>query len=768
MRRYFEAHPAFQDPLLSIKRAEPQETKHDRKGLKRMTGTMKSGPLGILDLDPLSTPDPLSFSLDATTPIPNQDEDFNKNNSKDVLDKWSLLRKKSLKESVDGEIEQSRFLMIQNWNSGFRESAVKILIKCLQNLSQTSISSLTTRFFQTVDLIMSFRTALDSRLKRAGNNPDEDKAELVDNWYVRITTIKEFTPRYYLEAMLMSLEHFNNYFHNQNERTRFRLTLKAFGDPYLGIYAAAYLVKMLALKGAVGEDYLLIYNDCNSRLSGLFTSQVVGYEGTLKTPLDWIIGNLMIHIPGRMVMNLLQVGSKHHHQTLILQGVLCNVNKDLVFEEAARLVDLSLKFGDHQVLSALGIALIKAGKALKNPKDILKLVWGSIDDFALAEFVVCLVPWAEFVALHFGTRSLNTVLTDFIRREKQEDSENNFSKEVDNMIRSIITWISVGDLLEMTSLNPSMSLVKDDIWKLDLYIKMLGEVKASGVLCRSASTIQILLNMAKFVGSSVSALTPHDQERQISDLVIASIYASSLSRPEKQLQYLTECRAAFSHLDLVQITLIREVNKLSAATSQSERSLQQAMAAYAFITIPSVRSLRVRLNLYLTSAQLAFQKGCISQGESCIQECFRSIQKLPELDTDEAVWFKSLACNLFSTLLVVPDNPENCPLSFVKEAVLAVNQVKFIKHTVIKELLLIDEIKLLRAVGTEEYPYGFHGLAGNNQLQAGDQVFHNNLRDLQQQLSAVLHQQLQKYKVNQQTEACKEIMKCAAGKGISV
>ena len=67
--------------------------------------------------------------------------------------------------------------------------------------------------------------------------------------------------------------------------------------------------------------------------------------------------------------------------------------------------------------------------------------------------------------------------------------------------------------------------------------------------------------------------------RQVSELILGSVYASKLDRlvkftnqrnckivwilfifhfrVEQQVQYLTECRAAFSHLDLVLVNLVR-------------------------------------------------------------------------------------------------------------------------------------------------------------------------------------------------------------------
>ena len=108
---------------------------------------------------------------------------------------------------------------------------------------------------------------------------------------------------------------------------------------------------------------------------------------------------------------------------------------------------------------------------------------------------------------------------------------------------------------------------------------------------------------------------------------------NAYSQPEflrqAQLTLLTEKRAAFCHLDLVQVaisrrtkryqagldkacalctvqaSLVRQVNRLAGGwCSRREKSLSQALAAFSYITVPSLRSPELRLALYLETAQV--------------------------------------------------------------------------------------------------------------------------------------------------------------------
>ena len=87
---------------------------------------------------------------------------------------------------------------------------------------------------------------------------------------------------------------------------------------------------------------------------------------------------------------------------------------------------------------------------------------------------------------------------------------------------------------------------------------------------------------------------------------------------QNHLSFLTRLRAEFSHLDIVEAALVRQVNKLAASVGGvTDRALRQAMAAFSFITIPSIRDCRTRMSLYLETAQVSMMNSCLGQAEAC-------------------------------------------------------------------------------------------------------------------------------------------------------
>ena len=96
---------------------------------------------------------------------------------------------------------------------------------------------------------------------------------------------------------------------------------------------------------------------------------------------------------------------------------------------------------------------------------------------------------------------------------------------------------------------------------------------------------------------------------------------------------------------------MRQVNSLAGmGRPRKERSLSQALAAFSFITIPSLRTPGSRLALYLETAQVARAKaqcsepgtfmriiipqtclltGCHGQGEACLKAAIQLIGQTP-------------------------------------------------------------------------------------------------------------------------------------------
>lgn len=137
---------------------------------------------------------------------------------------------------------------------------------------------------------------------------------------------------------------------------------------------------------------------------------------------------------------------------------------------------------------------------------------------------------------------------------------------------------------------------------------------------------------------------------------------------EVQLSFYVEARAAFYNLDGVFITLVHCVNLLANKTrrivngkhTKKTSAFVKSCAAYCFITIPSITSVRLRMDLYLMSGQVALLNLCFGQTDSFFETAINLIKELPktcEIDgkpKSTESYLLSFIANMLSTLLITP------------------------------------------------------------------------------------------------------------------
>lgn len=166
-----------------------------------------------------------------------------------------------------------------------------------------------------------------------------------------------------------------------------------------------------------------------------------------------------------------------------------------------------------------------------------------------------------------------------------------------------------------------------------------------------------------------SALTVEDERRQISTLISDFIKKVDYGRDfEQQLSFYVDARSAFPNLDGVFVTLVHCVNKLAIDTrrivngqhTRKTAAFVKGCAAYCFITIPSIVSVIVRMDLYLLSGQVALLNMCLGQADACFEAALALVAELPKFVEMDGIskstesYLVSYICNFLSTLIIVP------------------------------------------------------------------------------------------------------------------
>ena len=86
----------------------------------------------------------------------------------------------------------------------------------------------------------------------------------------------------------------------------------------------------------------------------------------------------------------------------------------------------------------------------------------------------------------------------------------------------------------------------------------------------------------------------------------------------------------------------------------------------------------------------------------------------PDLPAGNDSWLREFLPAFFSTILVIPDNPEEGALYLIKSALNAINKYSWDRSLALKSLALLDGIKLIVSACQESYPYSYQVVTSLN------------------------------------------------------
>ena len=309
---------------------------------------------------------------------------------------------------------------------------------------------------------------------------------------------------------------------------------------------------------------------------------------------------------------------------IILECFLNLLPASIISGNTKVIMDEALKFPQKNILKSLGNAMIRCNSDLQNPLEILNACWNAVNEFdGIKEYLPCSAIWIEFVAIHFQPKETNKLLGGIIKRVQKsgEVNSNDTNEDVAAIVTRLVKRTKPGTLLRMQNFLPLISMFTDEEKKIVAAKEVFEHLLTEDSLIDDQITIDVVTNISTTLANSVTALTGQDEERQVSELIIYAVSRCTfLPNMQKQLSFLTEKRASYSHLDLVQVALVQQVNGLAGYMQNTQqKSFMQALAAFSYITIPSIRSAQTKLSLYLETAQICLRNGCLGQAEACLR-----------------------------------------------------------------------------------------------------------------------------------------------------
>ncbi|XP_038275814.1 VPS35 endosomal protein-sorting factor-like isoform X3 [Dermochelys coriacea] len=631
------------------------------------------------------------------------------------------------------------------WASDQKVKALKIVIQCSKLLSDTTVIQFyPSKFVLITDILDTFGKLVYERilsmcLDNRGSLPDNFTPESVNdtaketclNWFFKIASIRELIPRFYVEAAILKCNKFLSKTGISECLPRLTSMIRGIGDPLVAVYARAYLCRVGMevaphRKESLNKnffDFLLTFKQMHGdTVQNQLVVQCVEIPLylTLYSPaIDWILQCIAYRAPEILLTEMMERCKKLGNNALLLNSVMSAFRAEFI---AARSMDFigmikecdESGFPKHLLFRSLGLNLAMADPPECDRLLILNEAWKVITKLKNPQdYINCAEVWVEYTCRHFTKREVNTVLGDVIKHMTPDRAFEDAYPQLQSIIQKIITYFH--DFSVLFSAEKFLPF-------LDMFQKESVRVE----VCKC------------IMEAFINALTLEDEKRMLASLINGFIKMVSFGRDfEQQLSFYVEARSMFCNLEPVLVQLVHSVNQLAMETrkvmkgnhSRKTAAFVRACVAFCFITIPSLTSIFARLNLYLNSGQVALANQCLSQADAFFKAAVSLVPEVPKMINIDGKMRPSepflleFFCNFFSTLLIMPDHPEQGVLFLVRGLLNVIQDYTWEDNSDDKVRIYANVLHLLSAMTQETYIYHIDKVDSNDTLYGGDSKF---------------------------------------------
>ncbi|RMX54674.1 hypothetical protein pdam_00009345 [Pocillopora damicornis] len=637
-------------------------------------------------------------------------------------------------------IEELNQALITAWESDQRVKALKIAIQCAKLLADVSVIQFyPSKFVLVTDILDTFGKLVYERIFRKsstftpGSNiptmlpenftpdqvPDSAK-ETCRNWFYKIASVRELIPREFSQALV-----------------RLTKMIRGIGDPLVAVYARTYICRVGILVAPDVCDHLIenlfsfivsykqLQGDTVQNILAEQRLEMHQYLQLYPPALDWILQCIAEKSPESTLTDILNRCQKECNSALLLNSIITEFKPEYIAERALQFTELirnceEAGFPKHHLYKSLGMNLSQCDPPEAQRLQILSEVWKVVMKMKHPpDYIGCAEAWIEYVCKNFTKREVNTLIGDVIKHLTPERAfEQHYPQE---------KFLPFLDMFQKES-------IRVDVCKLivEAFVKYQEEPTNDPVVVNS------LLYVCKTMHDSVNALTLIDERRVIGHLITGFLRKIDFGRDfERQLDSFVDARSSFSSLEAVLVMLVQSVNLLAMKTrevvkgnhTRKTASFIRACVAYCFITIPSIDDVFSRLKLYLLSGQVAMANQALSQADAFFRAAISLVAEVPRtIEIDHKVkssepYLLAYMNSFFSTLLVVPDSPDQGALHLVRGLLNVVQEYTWEINSGAKMSIYLNAVCLLSAMSQEYFIYHVDKVDSNDRLYGCDKKF---------------------------------------------
>ncbi|XP_066185721.1 VPS35 endosomal protein-sorting factor-like isoform X3 [Sylvia atricapilla] len=610
-------------------------------------------------------------------------------------------------------IEELNQSLKDAWSSDQKVKALKIVIQCSKLLSETTVIQFyPSKFVLITDILDTFgklvyerilSMCVDNRVSLPGNfspeSVNDTAKETCLNWFFKIASIRELIPRFYVEAAILKCNKFLSKTGISECLPRLTSMIRGIGDPLVAVYARAYLCRVgmevaPQLKESLNKnffDFLLtfkqIHGDTVQNQLVVQCVEIPLYLTLYSPAIDWILQCIAYHAPDVLLTEMMERCKKLGNNALLLNSVMSAFRAEFI---AARSMDFigmikecdESGFPKHLLFRSLGLNLALADPPENDRHQILNEAWKVITKLKNPQdYINCAEVWVEYTCRHFTKREVNTVLADAIKHMTPDRAFEDAYPQLQSIIQKVITYIyDFALLFSVEKFLPFLDMFQKESVRVEV-CKCIMEsfIKHQQESTKDPVILNALLHICKTMHDSVNALTLEDEKRILASLINGFI--------------------------------------------------KMACVAFCFITIPSLSSIFTRLNLYLHSGQVALANQCLSQADAFFKAAVSLVPEVPKMISIDGkmrpsdAFLLEFLCNFFSTLLVVPDHPEQGVLFLVRGLLNVIQDYTWEDNSDDKVRIYTNVLHLLSAMTQEAFIYHVDKVDSNDTLYGGDSKF---------------------------------------------
>ncbi|KAE8740858.1 hypothetical protein FOCC_FOCC013650 [Frankliniella occidentalis] len=678
-----------------------------------------------------------------------------------------------------GRIEQLNSELVQAWHQDQRVKALKIAIQCSKLLVDTSVIQFyPSKFVLISDILDIFGKLVYERLRTKSDycapgskvptplpenfTPDmvpESAKETCRNWFYKIASIRELVPRLYVEMAILKSYSFLTSGEFSQGLLRLTRMIRGIGDPLVAVYARCYLCRVgLSINSSdrvyLREnfyDFLSIYNQLFSpsvRMDLTFQKVDLSTYLTLYTPaLDYILQSVAHDATEKTLADILDRCKQKCNSALLFNTIMAAFKPAYIAARATQFVELLTScdeegFPKYLLFRTLGLCLTLADPPTEYCLQILNDVWKIVSKLTdPAQYICCAEVWVQYVAKHLSTREVNTFLGDIIKHMSVGRAYESHYSSLQTVMERVLSHANDFEtLLTMDKFLPMLDIFQKESVKVDVCKSIMSHYTKHYQYQTTNDPVitNALMFICRVMHDSVNALTVEDEKRQIGNLICNFVKRVDFGRDfEQQLSFYVEARASFTNLDVIHAQLVQSVNRLAVDTrcivkghhTRKTASFVHACAAYCYITIPSISSVLMKLELYLLSGQVALLNQCLGQADACLKAALSLIADVPKIieidgkQKSSEPYIVSYICNFLSTLLIVPDSPEQGVLYLTRGLLNVIQNYSWDPQSAGRATVYLYVLDMLSTAAQESYPYHIDMVDSNDVLYGSDPKF---------------------------------------------